>query len=93
MSRGTTTIDLTVSDVTGQKVRTVENVPPSATAAEIVDELIAELNLPRLNPSGNSLSYRALHRREARHLRPHERIGDSVRPGDRLVLHPTVEAG
>ena len=93
MPRETATIDLTVSDVTRQKVRQVENVSTRATAAEIVQELISELNLPRNDPAGRSLSYRALHRREARHLRPNERIGDSLQSGDFLTLLPNVDAG
>jgi hypothetical protein len=93
MTKGTATIDLTVSDITRQKKRQVENVSPQATAAEVVQELIDELNMPRNDSAGRSLSYRALHRREARHLRPTERIGDNVRSGDLLILQPEVNAG
>jgi hypothetical protein len=93
MSAKTATLELTVSDVTRQKVRTVEDVSTRATAAELVDAFIADLNMPRNDPAGRSLTYRALHRREARHLHPTERLGDSVRSGDWLVLQPNVDAG
>jgi len=93
MPQGTATIDLNVSDVTRQKARRVENVSKRATAAEIVNELISELNLQTQDPAGRGLSYRMLHRREARHLRPNERIGDSLREDDWVVLQPHVAAG
>jgi hypothetical protein len=89
----TATLELTVSDVTRQKVREVEGVSTEATAAELVQALIDDLNMPRNDPAGRSLTYRALHRREARHLMPNERIGDSVKSGDWLVLQPNVDAG
>jgi len=93
MSAQTATMDLTVSDVSRQRVRSVEDVSTEATAAELVEALIRDLNLPKTNPGGQSLTYRALHRREARHLRPTERLGESVRTGDWLVLQPNVDAG
>ncbi len=93
MSANSSTLELTVSDVTRQKVRSVENVSTRATAAELVSAFIDDLNMPRNDPAGRSLTYRALHRREARHLRPDERLGDSVQSGDWLVLQPNVDAG
>lgn len=93
MSEHTATLDLTVSDITRQKVRSVENVSPRATAAELVEAFISDLNMPRNDPAGRSLTYRALNRREARHLRPTERLGDSVKSGDWLVLQPSIDAG
>jgi hypothetical protein len=86
-------MDLKVSDVSRQRVRTVEDVSTEATASELVEALIQDLNLPKTNPNGQSLTYRALHRREARHLRPTERLGENVRSGDMLVLQPNVDAG
>ncbi len=93
MSANSSTLELTVSDVTRQKVRSVENVSTRATAAELVSAFIDDLNMPRNDPAGRSLTYRALHRREARHLRPDEQLGDSVQSGDWLVLQPNVDAG
>jgi hypothetical protein len=87
------TIDVKVVDVTQQKVRAVENLSPDVTASELVNGLLDELNIPRMDPEGRSLAYRALLRREGRHLRPNERIGDRVQNQDTLVLHPFVEAG
>ena len=88
-----TTVDVRISDVTAQKVRTVENLPTDVTATELVNGLLDDMGIPRMDPEGRSLTYRALLRREGRHLRPNERIGDSVQNDDTLVLHPFVEAG
>jgi hypothetical protein len=93
MSANSSTLELMVSDVTRQKVRSVENISTQATAGELVSAFIDDLNMPRNDPAGRSLTYRALHRREARHLRPDERLGDSVQSGDWLVLQPSIEAG
>ncbi len=93
MSANTATMQLTISDVTRQKVRSIENVSTQATTAELVHAFIDDLNMPRNDPAGRSLTYRALNRREARHLRPDERLGDSVQNNDWLVIQPNVDAG
>lgn len=93
MSAETATLELTVSDVTRQKSRRVDNVSPDTTASELVQGLIDSLNLPRNDKVGRSLSYAALLRREARHLGATERVGDNLQSGDWLVLQPRVDAG
>ena len=93
MTTGAATVGLTVSDVSQQKKRTVEGVSSDATAAELVQGLIDELNLPRNDGSGRSLNYTALLRREARHLGANERVGDHLQTGDHIVLHPRIDAG
>ncbi len=93
MSYEAATLELTVSDVSRQKVRSVEDVSPESSAAELVQNLIDDLALPRNDAEGRSLSYRAMLRREARHLHGTERVGDAVENGDWLVLQPNVDAG
>ena len=92
MADSSTTLDFTVSDVFKQRVRTVEDVSPEYTTAELVQELIDQLNMPKNDPMGRSYSYRARLQREARHLHPNERIGDAIESGDWLVLQPNVDA-
>jgi hypothetical protein len=87
-----TTLDLVVSDPSRQKIKTVEDVSPDYTTAELVQGLIDELSLPRNSPDGHAYGYQALLRREARHLGANERIGDAVESGDWLVLQPEVHA-
>lgn len=93
MAYDAATLELTVSDVSRQKVLNVEEVSPETTAAELVQNLIDDLNLNRNDAEGRSLSYRAMLRREARHLHGTERIGDATVPGDWIVLQPNVDAG
>jgi hypothetical protein len=93
MSADTATLELTVSDTSRQKIRRVEDVPADITASELVQGLIDELQVPRNDAAGRSLSYTALLRREARHLGANERVGDNLTTGDWLVLHPRVDAG
>ena len=93
MAYDAATLELTVSDVSRQKVRSVEDVSPDTTAAELVQNLIDDLNLSRNDTEGRSLTYRAMLRREGRHLHGSERIGDALETGDWVTLTPDVDAG
>jgi hypothetical protein len=86
-------IELTVSDVSQQKVLTVDGVSRDSTVGELVQGLLDELRIPRNEPDGRSVTYRAMLRREGRHLRSDERVGDALETGDYLTLHPNVDAG
>lgn len=92
-STKTATLEIKVSDASKQRVRTVEDVSQEATAAELVQSLIDDLSLPRNDRMGRSLSYRAMLRREGRHLNAAERVGDVVQDGDWLVMTPNIDAG
>jgi hypothetical protein len=85
--------ELTVSDTSQQKIVSVEGVSAQASVGDIVQKFLDELNLPRNDAHGQSLSYQALLNREARHLRADERVGDALINGDWLTLHPDVDAG
>ncbi len=87
------TIALKVSDVSKQKMATVNDVPAEATVGELVKGLLNELRLPANDTEGRSLSYHALLHRESRHLNATERIGDVLIDGDELTLQPNVDAG
>ncbi len=93
MNPQTATMELTVSDVSRQKVRHIENVPSETTAAEIVQSYLDDLGIAKNEPGGRSLTYRALLPREGRHLRPNERIGDSLENDDWVVIQPNIDAG
>ena len=47
----------------------------------------------RNDPEGRPLSYKVMLDREGRHLRPSETVGEALRTGDHVVLHPKVKAG
>jgi hypothetical protein len=84
---------LEVSDVSGQKTATVTEVPSDASVGELVEQLLAELQLTRNDSSGRPLTYHARLDREGRHLLHSERVGDALQSGDRLVLQPNIDAG
>ena len=84
---------LEVSDVSGQKTATVTDVPSDASVGELVEQLLAELQLTRNDSSGRPLTYQARLDREGRHLLASERVGDALHAGDRLVLQPNIDAG
>lgn len=89
----TTLIDLTVSDVSGQKMRKVNNVPSGSTVGELIQELSLQMKLPQNDVAGRPLKYQARLDREARHLQPHELIGEALQSGDSVMLQPNVDAG
>jgi len=84
---------LEVSDVTGQRSVDIEGVDGEATVGELVDRLLADLELTRDDTEGRPITYRARLEREGRHLHAAERVGDALQSGDRLVLQPNIDAG
>ena len=86
-------IPLEISDVSGQKVFTVNNAPTNNTVGELVHEMIGKMQLPRNDANGAPLSYQARLQREGRHLNASERIGDALVRGDKLTVQPNIDAG
>lgn len=84
---------LDVSDVSGQKRLTVDECERDATVGELVERLLAEMDLARQDREGRAVTYHARLEREGRHLHASERVGDALQPGDRLVLQPSIDAG
>jgi hypothetical protein len=82
-----------VSDVTGQKVLAVSDVPRDETIRELVRGVIGRMRLPASDTAGRPLTYHARSDREGRHLLGSELVTDAVQPGDRVVLQPNVDAG
>jgi hypothetical protein len=82
-----------VSDVTGQKVLAVSDVPDDLTVNDLIQGLLGRMRLPANDSAGRPLSYHARLDREGRHLQGAERVQQSVQPGDRVVLQPNVDAG
>ena len=85
--------DLEVSDVTGQKLRSVGNVPVDCTVGELVQGVLADMKLPRNDGAGRPLVYHARLEREGRHLHGSETVGDALQSGDKVVLTPNIVAG
>lgn len=84
---------LDVTDVSGQKRLMVDDCEQERTVGELVEQLLAEMDLLRTDGEGRPLTYRARLEREGRHLHSSERVGDALQTGDRLVLQPNIDAG
>lgn len=84
---------LEASDVSGQKTMSVSGIAADATVGELVQGLLAQMNLPQNDVGGNPMTYQARLEREGRHLHASERVGDVFKPGDRVVLQPNINAG
>jgi hypothetical protein len=87
------TIDLVVTDLSGQHHLRASDVPKSATITQMLEDLLARLKIGRHDSNGAPLEYRVRLDREARHLHGDERVGDALRPDDEVTLHPTADAG
>jgi hypothetical protein len=84
---------LQVSDVSGQKVAKVSNVPSDCTVGELIQGLLSQMQLPRNDGAGRPLVYHARLEREGRHLHGSEMVGDALKTGDKVVLTPNIDAG
>ncbi len=80
-------------DLTGQRQVRLRGVPADATVGELLEDLLGRLSLPRSSAEGRPLSYHPLLQRESRHLHNSEIVGEAIKEDDRLVLHPSIEAG
>ncbi|MBM3882252.1 MAG: hypothetical protein FJ387_21455 [Verrucomicrobia bacterium] len=80
-------------DLTGQRRLRLRDVPRDSSVGELVDGLLGRMNLPRANSEGRPLSYFPLLERESRHLHNSEVVGEVLQENDRVVLHPSIEAG
>ena len=86
-------IDLSICDVSLQKMANVKDVPSDSTVGELVQGVLPQLNLPLNTVDGRPLSYAARLDREGRALHGSETVGDALQTGDRVVLQPNIDAG
>jgi hypothetical protein len=85
-------VSLAARDLTGQQRYGVK-APSDATVRELVGSLVKGMGLPTVDSGGAPQVFHAYLDREGRHLRADETVGEVLRDGDELVLHPDVQAG
>lgn len=93
METATATIDLFVSDVTGQKKFRASGVRSDSTVREFVQSLLARLGLSSTDAQGRPLNYSPRLERTGRQLNGSEVLGEATRSGDRVQLMPSIDAG
>lgn len=87
------TIRLTVSDISGSRVREVE-APDDVAVGRILVLLIERMGLPINSPDGQLMSYKLHHRRSGRQLIESQTFADAgVRADDELRMQPEITAG
>jgi hypothetical protein len=87
------TMSFEATDVSGQKTARVSNVPLGATVFDMIQGVLPDMHLPKNDTDGYAITYQALLEREGRHLGGRELVHDVLEEGDRIVLHPNVDAG
>ena len=85
-------IDVEMSDVSAQK-KLKARVPPDSSISELIQKSLGRLHLPPNDADGQPLSYQARLAREGRQLHGSERVGDALKPGDKVTLQPNIDAG
>lgn len=87
-------LTLRVTDVTGQKKMKIRvaSGDTETTVSELVDSLLPRMGLPGI-ADGRPLSYSARLEREGRHLQGSERVAETLRENDELLLSPSINAG
>ncbi len=87
------TLELTASDLSGQKRVRARNVPADASIAEVMENLLNKLGLARNDVEGRPLSFHPRLERQGRHLNDSEIAGEALQTGDHLVIAPNIDAG
>jgi hypothetical protein len=94
MKMGTTTrLPLTAADATGLREDVVSDITPEMQVGEMLQRMIARLDLPPNDSSGQPVTYQARRERGARALNAAEFVGDVLEEGDRVFLEPDINAG
>ena len=87
-------IRINAQDVSGQKAAVVEGVTPDITVQEVMQKVMAEMELPANDPSGRPLTYHARLEREGTHLNADDKVGEAgLQNDDMITLQPNVDAG
>lgn len=86
-------VNFVATDLSGQHAVKVNEFPGGATVGEMVRELVGQMGLLATNEQHQAYTYHARLDRAGRHLHASEIIGDVLREGDEVVLHPNIDAG
>jgi uncharacterized ubiquitin-like protein YukD len=87
------TITIEVWDATGNKKQLVE-LPADAPVNRVIAVLVDRMNLPRLSPDGQLMSYKFHHKASGRQLLDDQTLlAAKVQHGDVLRLQPEITAG
>jgi len=89
------TLTIEVSDTTGSKVAEVSDIEGDLMVPDFIDAMVQSLDLPRNDPAGNPVAYRARIDREGRHMDPSKSVREEgIRQRDRIRLEPdNIDAG
>ncbi|MEQ1858752.1 MAG: hypothetical protein ABMA13_02320 [Chthoniobacteraceae bacterium] len=83
---------LRATDVSRQKSMQLSDVALDLSIGEIVDTLVASMQLPRFDRAGRPLDYQARSENQGRALHRSERVS-ALKEDDQISLLPSVDAG
>lgn len=88
-------LTIEVSDTTGSKVAEVSDIESDLMVPDFIDAMVQSLDLPRNDPAGNPVAYRARIDREGRHMDPSRSVREEgIQQHDRIRLEPdNIDAG
>lgn len=85
-------MSLQASDVSGQRVVRVHDIPMDATVGELTRTLLSKMELPQ-NTGGDPQTYQVRLDREGRYLHAGESVGEVLQENDHIRLLPHITAG
>ena len=90
----TESISFEVRDVSGQKAATVKGCPGDASIGEVIPSVLAMLDLPPNDLSGQPISHALRRDRDGAILHDSDLVGEVLDPSNEvLILQPNVDAG
>lgn len=92
MSVAANTLSFEVRDISGQKSTTVNDCPPDASISEVIPALLGLMSLPQNDLSG-PITHSLRRDSDGAILHDSDTIGEVVKPGEHLVLQPSIDAG
>jgi hypothetical protein len=87
------TLEIEALDVTGQRAHMYRSEDPDTSIAQMVEDLVAEMDLPVHDAEGGVTAYQARRERDGRALNAAEKVRDTVVSGDRVFIEPDISAG
>jgi hypothetical protein len=87
------TMEIEALDVTGQRGHKYFPRDPDASIGQMIEELVAEMDLPVHDAEGGITTYQARLERDGRALNAAEKLRDTVASGDRVFIEPDISAG
>ena len=88
-----TALRIWANDLSGQKEALISDAPHDESVGSLVASLVADLELPKIDPEGRAITYTLRNERTGELLPGSAQLGDVLSPEDRTTVIPSIMAG